>query len=62
LTHTLQCAKNGSSYTFTVDPGTSGVVNQSRTLAIKNGTFGAVTDDTKANFTNVTVMQYLTSQ
>jgi GH43 family beta-xylosidase len=60
--HTLQCDKSGSTYTFTLDPGSPNTVVYSRTFNLANGQNGVVTDDTQANYQNVSATQYLTSQ
>jgi GH43 family beta-xylosidase len=60
--HNLQCDKSSSTYTFTVDPGSSNVVTYSRTFNLANGQIGVITDDTQANFRNVSVNQYLNSK
>lgn len=59
--HTLQCDKNGSNYTFTLDPGTSNSVSYSRTFQLANGVNGIITDDTVANFRYANATQYLNS-
>jgi len=51
--HSLDCAKNGSTYTFTLDAGSSGSVSYSRTFNLINGQTGLIVVDTKANFRNL---------
>ena len=51
--HSLDCVKSGSSYTFSVDEGTSTAVTQTRTLDLTNGQTGLVVEDIKANYRNL---------
>jgi len=55
--HTLQCVKSGSTYTFTLDPGTINAISYSRSFNLINGQVGVITDDTQANFRDVTTTQ-----
>lgn len=60
--HTLECDKNGSTYTFTLDPGSSSKITYQRVFNLLNGQNGIITDDTQAIFHNVYTNQFLTSK
>lgn len=51
--HSLDCRKSGSTYTFTLDSGSSASVSYSRTFNLTNGQTGLVVVDTQANYRNL---------
>lgn len=51
--HSLDCAKSGSTYKFTLDAGTSNPVTYSRNFNLNNGQTGLVVVDIKTNFRNL---------
>ena len=53
--HSLDCSKDGSTYTFTLDKDSSNPVNSQRTFSLTNGQAGLVVVDTMASYSNLTV-------
>jgi hypothetical protein len=54
--HVLECNKQGSTYTLSVDPGTSASAKMTRTFNLLNGQIGLVVVDTEANYRNVQII------
>ncbi len=53
--HSLDCSKDGSTYTLTLDKDSSNPVNGQRTFSLTNGQVGLVVVDTMASYSNLTV-------
>lgn len=53
--HSLDCSKDGSTYTFTLDKGSSTAVQVQRTFSLVDGQAGLVVVDTKASYRHLTV-------
>lgn len=53
--HSLDCSKDGSTYTFIVDKDSSNPVKSQRTFSLTNGQVGLVVVDTMASYTNLTI-------
>jgi hypothetical protein len=54
--HVLECNKQGSTYTLSVDPGTGSSASMQRNFNLLNGQVGLVVVDTQANYRNVQIL------